>query len=85
MCRRKRESPRNLDQKDPEDREFFESVLRYMDELADEAGDWRIHLPYEALVSYRKDSAVREQYADHYNNCAYCQKAMDALNPYDTS
>mgnify|MGYP001822568329 CR=1 FL=1 len=83
MCKQKRVSLRNLDKKSPEKKAFFESILGEMEELTDEAGDWRIHLPYEALVAYRKDSAVREQYADHYNNCSFCQRALDALNPYD--
>jgi len=67
----------------PEKKAFFESVLREMEALADEAGDWRIHLPLDALANYRKDSAVREQYANHYDNCSFCQKAMDALSPCD--
>jgi hypothetical protein len=83
MCKQKQVSLRNLDETSPEKKAFFESALREMEELAEEAGDWQIHLPYEALVCYRKDSAVREQHADHYNNCSFCQKAMDALNPYD--
>lgn len=83
MCKQKRKSLRNLDKMSPEKKAFFESALREMEELAEDAGDWRIHLPYEALLTYRKDSAVREQFADHYNNCSFCQKALDALNPYD--
>jgi len=83
MSKQKQKSLRNLDKLSPEKRAFFESALREMGELAEEAGDWRIHLPYEALLTYRKDSAVREQFAHHYNNCSFCQKAMDALNPYD--
>jgi len=81
MCKQRRVSPRNLDNKNAEERAFLESVLSEMQELAEEAGDWRIHLPYEALVSYRIDSGVRAQYSEHYRECAFCQKAMDALNP----
>ena len=83
MCKHRRVSLQELDTNTAGEREFFESVLRDMEALADEAGDWRIHLPLEALATYRKHSAVREQYANHYDNCSFCQKAMDALNPYD--
>lgn len=81
MCRHRRVPLRNLDDKNAEERAFFDSVRREMQELAEEAGDWRIHLPYEALVSYRLDSRVRAQYSEHYRKCEFCQKAMDALNP----
>lgn len=80
MCHQKQDAPRNPDQE-----AFIESVLRVMDQLAEEAGDWRIHLPYEAMLDYRKDSAVQEQYADHFNACAFCQEAVDTLNPPDKS
>ena len=83
MCKPKRISLRDLDKKSPERRAFFERALKEMEKLADEAGDWRVHMPYEALVSYRNDSAVREQFEDHYSNCPFCQRAVDALNPYE--
>lgn len=80
MCHPKQDPPNNLDEKNPEKRAFFESALKYMEELDEQAGDWRIHLPYEALLRYGEDSAVREQYEDHFNSCAYCQEAMKTLN-----
>lgn len=83
MCKRKRASPRDLDKSSPEKKAFFEKALREMQELAEEAEDWRVHMPYEALVSYRMDSALHEQCENHYTNCPFCQKAVDALNPYD--
>ena len=81
MPKHRRVSPRELDTNTAGEREFFESALREMEALADEAGDWRIHLPYEALVGYHIDSNVRAQYSKHYDNCSFCQKAMDVLNP----
>ena len=83
MCKQKRASLRNHDKKETNEKTLFESLLREMEELANEAGDWRTHLPYEAFAAYRKDSAVRKQYADHYNSCSFCQNAVDALNPDD--
>lgn len=83
MCHSKKDPLSNLDVMDPERRAFFEAALAYMKELDVQAGDWRIHLPYEAILSYRGDSAVREQYKEHFNSCAYCQEAMETLNPYD--
>lgn len=68
MCHAKRNSPNNLDEQDPEDKAFFESALSYMAELDNQAGDWRIHLPHEALLSYGEDSVVREQFADQFNS-----------------
>ena len=70
---------RNLGRMSPEKTAFFDSVLREMEALADEAGDWRIHLPYEALVGYQIDSNVRAQYSEHYENCSFCQNAMDVF------
>ena len=81
MCRHRRVSLLDIDTNVAGDRELFESVLREMEALADEAGDWRIHLPYEALVCYQVDSNVRAQYSEHFDNCSFCQKAMDAVNP----
>mgnify|MGYP001548165597 CR=1 FL=1 len=83
MCKPRQVLLRNLGRMSPEKKAFFESTLREMEALADDAGDWRIHLPYEALVGYQMDSNVRAQYSEHYDNCSFCQKAMDALNPYD--
>lgn len=81
MCHPKQDPPSNLDEKDPDKRAFFESVLKRMEELDEQAGDWRIHLPYEALLCYSDDSAVRKHYKDHFDGCAYCQEAMKTMNP----
>ena len=83
MRKRDRVSPQDYDNMSPEKRAFFESALREMKKLDEEAGDWRLHLPYEAMIGYRKNSAIRKQYADHYNNCSFCKEAVDTLNPYD--
>lgn len=81
MCRPNKYPPTNLDEKDPDKRAFFESALKHMEELDEQAGDWRIHLPYEALLRYSDDSAIRNQYKDHLNRCEYCQEAMKTMNP----
>jgi hypothetical protein len=31
-----------------------EEILAVMDKLAEEAGDWRVHLPFEALLEIHK-------------------------------
>ena len=85
MCHPKQDPPTNLDEEDPDRRAFFELALKYMEELDEQAGDWRNHLPYEALLCYSDGSAVREQYKDHFNRCAFCQEAMKTMNPGDKS
>lgn len=80
MCKHQRVPIQDIDTSTAGDREFSESILREMEALADQAGDWRIHLPYEALVGYQIDSDVRAQYSEHFEKCSFCQKAMDVFN-----
>lgn len=73
------------DEVDIDDVAFRESFLRGVAELANESGDWRIHLPYEALMKYRTVEAIRDQYSDHVTTCAYCEELMDTLFPREGS
>ena len=83
MCLSKNGPPGDDAQFDLDDETFVASFLKGLDELAEEAGDWRIHLPYEALLEYHKNKAIREHYEDHVNACDYCQELMDTLCPVD--
>lgn len=58
-----------------------EAILAEMADLAEEAGDWREHLPYGAAVAYFQDPDVQGQYATHVSECSYCRKMIDSLNP----
>ena len=55
--------------------------LAAMAEMAEEAGDWRGHVPYAAARSYHDDPAVCAHYEAHVDECAYCRRMIDALNP----
>ena len=59
----------------------MESLLEHMTELADQAGDWRDHLPYAAALGYLEDSEYRDRYGSHVDDCRYCQQLIDALHP----
>lgn len=83
MHRPKNRQPNDDAEFDLDDEAFVESFLKGLDKLAEEAGDWRIHLPYEAILGYRSNKAIQEQFEDHYNACAYCQELMDTLCPGD--
>ena len=52
-----------------------------MSVLADEAGDWRGHLPYAAAVGYLDNSQYRKEYGEHVDDCSYCRQLIDALHP----
>lgn len=66
---------------DFEDEDFQQEFLRGVDELAEQAGPWQAHLPYEACISYRRDKATRVHYANHVDSCTYCQELIDTLCP----
>lgn len=81
MPRHKDKPPSHWVEFDLNDEAFIELFLKGMDELEKEAGDWRDHLPYEALVGYHRDNAIREQFKDHFAGCAYCQELAETLSP----
>ena len=66
---------------DLDDEEFQAEFLRSLDEIAKEAGAWRGHLPYDAVMGYRTDDAIRKRYRGHVEGCAYCQELISALVP----
>ena len=45
------------------------------------AGDWREHIPYAAARKYREDLETCATYEGHVDECVYCQRMVDALNP----
>ena len=59
----------------------MDDLLDQMSLLADQAGDWRNHLPYAAAVGYLDNPQYRQQYGSHVDNCEYCQQLTDTLNP----
>lgn len=77
----KKKTPNPRDEIDLDDEAFIQAFLKGLQDLEEEAGEWRAHLPYEALVRYQEDSGLRKRYEDHLNACAYCQELMDTLCP----
>lgn len=68
----------NVDQEEGLDKE---AILADMDAIADEMGDWKDHVPYEAAIEFYSDDAIREMYSDHLDGCQYCQEMLETLNP----
>lgn len=66
---------------DLDDKDFRADFLRSVEKIAEEAGDWRDHLPYDAVLAFHGDDAVREKFKDHVDSCAYCQELIDTLQP----
>ena len=59
----------------------MDDLLEEMGRLADEAGDWREHLPYAAAAGFHDDVDFQERYGAHVDECRYCQGLIDALHP----
>ena len=59
----------------------MDDLLEQMSLLADQAGDWKDHLPYAAAVGFLEDSKYRERYGAHVDGCQYCRQLVDALHP----
>ena len=57
------------------------AALAAMEAMAEEAGDWHGHIPYAAARSYCDDPDTCAQYESHVDECAYCRRLIDALNP----
>ena len=57
------------------------AALDAIEAMADEAGDWRGHIPYAAARSYRDDADIRARYEPHLDGCTLCRRMLDALNP----
>jgi hypothetical protein len=59
------------------------TLMREMQQLADEIGDWTQHIPYTLAAGYYDDGKVRERYQPHVDGCAYCQRLLESLHPTD--
>ncbi len=59
----------------------MDDLLGQMSVLADQAGDWREHIPYAAAVGFLEDEGYQQRHGAHVNNCQYCQQLIDALRP----
>ena len=59
----------------------MDDLLDQMSVLADEAGDWREHLPYAAAVGFLEDEKYQQRHGDHVDSCQYCQQLINALHP----
>lgn len=58
-------------------------LQREMAELAELAGDWRDHLPFEVAQSFYLDDAIQRRFAAHVDACTYCQRLLETLHPAD--
>lgn len=58
-------------------------LQREMAELAELAGDWKEHLPYEVARSFYLDDALQHDFAEHVDACPYCQRLLETLHPTD--
>ena len=59
----------------------MDALLQQMGELAEEAGDWQEHLPYEVAEQYLEDRRYQQLFASHVDDCSYCQRLVEALHP----
>ena len=63
------------------DEEFQREFLRGVEELMVEAGEWKVHLPYEAIMLFDQDASIHDHYAEHVISCWYCRELLDVLRP----
>ena len=57
-------------------------VLAEIEAMDEEwAGDWREHVPYAAARRYRENPETCARYQGHVDECVYCQRMVEALNP----
>ena len=64
-----------------DDEAFQCEFLRGVDELEAEAGDWKLHLPYDAIMMFYEDITIHEHFAEHVACCRYCRELLDVLRP----
>ncbi len=60
-----------------------EWVLEEIDKMDKEGGGWRDHIPYAAARQYRSDPEICDRYKIHVDDCSYCQRMIEALNPLE--
>ena len=53
-----------------------DETLACVAKLAEEAGDSREHLPYEALLHFNQQDDVRAQFGEHVDSCKFCQELI---------
>jgi hypothetical protein len=58
-------------------------LQREMSDLAEEAGDWSVHVPFTVAESYFQDQGIRAQFQEHVDSCNYCKRLIDTLQPAD--
>lgn len=56
-------------------------MLSDMEALADVAGDWKDHLPYEAALCFGADEKIRDRFGEHVDQCDYCAQLIDTIKP----
>lgn len=59
------------------------TLMRDMQRMADEIGDWTQHIPYTLAAGYYESVTTRERYQPHVDECAYCQQLLESLHPTD--
>ena len=59
----------------------MQNALAEMARLAVEAGDWRNHPPFDAILNWHTDEAVRRQFIDHVQGCRFCLEKIEMFRP----
>ncbi len=57
-------------------------ILADMAKLAEEAGDWKDHIPYQAAIDFDEREDVRTSWKKHVDACAYCREAIEVFRIY---
>ena len=57
------------------------TLLREMQQLADEIGDWAQHIPYTVAARYYDSRKAQALYQPHVDECAHCQRMLESLHP----
>ncbi len=57
-------------------------ILADMAKLAEEAGDWKDHIQFEAAVAFYEREDVRTIWKEHVDACAYCREAIEVFRIY---
>lgn len=63
----------------------IDSLLEDMADLAEQAGDWRGHLPFQVAVEYLENEDFQRKYGAHVDGCRYCRELVDALHPAENT
>ena len=63
----------------------IDSLLEDMSDLAEQAGDWQGHLPFQVAVEYLDNEDFQRDYGSHVDGCRYCRDLIDALHPAEST